>query len=165
MSLGVTGRTPSADEAHQSGPGGNSTSYLTAYDTVGAGGRRWALATFSVNSANPQHASSGPGMFVSGAIEYDFHDAYARGDGAMSDSKCPVEGCFYGSVTVGERGQVVIPAEARAELEIKARDKILVMRHPMSRGLVLAKFEDLRSFLDEFIGRLDQMQNSVEESK
>jgi bifunctional DNA-binding transcriptional regulator/antitoxin component of YhaV-PrlF toxin-antitoxin module len=30
---------------------------------------------------------------------------------------------FYGSATVGERGQIVIPAEARAELGLTPGDK------------------------------------------
>ncbi len=34
---------------------------------------------------------------------------------------------FYGSVTVGERGQIVIPAEARRDFNIKPGDKLLVL--------------------------------------
>lgn len=33
---------------------------------------------------------------------------------------------FYGAVTVSERGQVVIPAEARRDLGIEVGDKLLV---------------------------------------
>jgi AbrB family looped-hinge helix DNA binding protein len=57
--------------------------------------------------------------------------------------------CFYGSVTVGERGQIVIPLEARTELGYKPGDKLLVMRHPLYEGLMVAKFESLKGFLDE----------------
>lgn len=64
-----------------------------------------------------------------------------------------VNECLYGVVTVGERGQVVIPADARQELGLKAGDKILVMRHPVMKGLMLAKFESLRDYFDE-IGML-----------
>ena len=39
---------------------------------------------------------------------------------------------FYGSATVGERGQVVIPAEARQELGIEPGDKVLFMHHPIT---------------------------------
>ena len=38
--------------------------------------------------------------------------------------------CFYGTATVGERGQLVIPSEARTELGINPGDKLLVMKHP-----------------------------------
>ncbi|MBN2240813.1 MAG: AbrB/MazE/SpoVT family DNA-binding domain-containing protein [Dehalococcoidales bacterium] len=34
---------------------------------------------------------------------------------------------FYGSVTVSERGQIVIPAEARKDFNIKSGDKLLVL--------------------------------------
>jgi AbrB family looped-hinge helix DNA binding protein len=33
---------------------------------------------------------------------------------------------FYGSVTVSERGQIVIPVEAREDFNIKTGDKLLV---------------------------------------
>ena len=58
--------------------------------------------------------------------------------------------CFYGAVTVGERGQVVIPADARAELGIEPGDKLLIMKHPVYRGLMIAKIDALQEFLDEF---------------
>jgi len=58
--------------------------------------------------------------------------------------------CFYGSVTVGERGQVVIPAEARNDLNIRPGDKLLIMRHPVYDGLMVTKLEAFREFLDEF---------------
>ncbi len=57
---------------------------------------------------------------------------------------------FYGSVTVGERGQIVIPSEARADLGIEPGDKLLVMKHPIYSGLMVAKIDALREFVDEF---------------
>jgi AbrB family looped-hinge helix DNA binding protein len=33
---------------------------------------------------------------------------------------------FYGSTTVGERGQIVIPAEARDQLKLEKGEKLLV---------------------------------------
>ena len=36
---------------------------------------------------------------------------------------------FYGSVTVSERGQVVIPAQARKDFGIEAGEKLLVLGH------------------------------------
>jgi AbrB family looped-hinge helix DNA binding protein len=59
------------------------------------------------------------------------------------------EAMFYGSVTVGERGQIVIPAEARAELEFQPGDKLLVMRHPVHHGLMIFKFDAIREFIAE----------------
>src|SRR5438105_4586088 len=33
---------------------------------------------------------------------------------------------FYGTTTIGEKGQVVIPAEARKAMDLKTSDKLLV---------------------------------------
>ena len=46
---------------------------------------------------------------------------------------------FYGSTTVGKRGQVVIPAEARRDIDIKPSNKLLVMGGPHKNLLILAK--------------------------
>jgi AbrB family looped-hinge helix DNA binding protein len=45
---------------------------------------------------------------------------------------------FYGSVTVSERGQIAIPAEARKDFDIKTGDKLLVMAD-LEKGIVLTK--------------------------
>lgn len=68
---------------------------------------------------------------------------------------------FYGAVTVGERGQIVIPAGARMELGIQAGDKLLVMRHPVYKGLMICKIDELQSFLNEFAEFVKRMENSA----
>ncbi|MFA5113808.1 MAG: AbrB/MazE/SpoVT family DNA-binding domain-containing protein [Candidatus Margulisiibacteriota bacterium] len=47
-----------------------------------------------------------------------------------------MEGIFYDTVTVGERGQVVIPAKARRDFKIKAGDKLVVLQGLGMMGLV-----------------------------
>jgi AbrB family looped-hinge helix DNA binding protein len=47
---------------------------------------------------------------------------------------------FYGSVTVSERGQIVIPADARRDFGIKTGDKLLVFGD-VERGLGIATFD------------------------
>lgn len=47
---------------------------------------------------------------------------------------------FYGAVTVSERGQVVIPAQARRDLGIGPGDKLLVLGDPQ-QGLALMTLE------------------------
>jgi AbrB family looped-hinge helix DNA binding protein len=47
---------------------------------------------------------------------------------------------FYGSITVSERGQIVIPAEARKDFNIKTGDKLLVFGD-LERGLAIATFD------------------------
>lgn len=70
---------------------------------------------------------------------------------------------FYGSVTVGERGQIVIPAEARTELNIQAGDKLLVMRHPIYEGLMISKIDAVSDFVEEFRQSLDRMIEQAEQ--
>lgn len=69
---------------------------------------------------------------------------------------------FYGSVTVGERGQIVIPAEARVEMGIQQGDKLLIMKHPAHHGLMIFKIESARAFLDDFNAMLDHAESKEE---
>jgi AbrB family looped-hinge helix DNA binding protein len=47
---------------------------------------------------------------------------------------------FYGSVTVSERGQIVIPAEARRDFNIRAGDKLLVLGD-FEQGIAFTTFD------------------------
>lgn len=49
---------------------------------------------------------------------------------------------FYGTVTVSDRGQVVIPAEARRDLGIQVGDKLLVFGD-LAFGLAFARADDV----------------------
>ena len=51
---------------------------------------------------------------------------------------------FYGSVTVSERGQIVIPTDARKDFDIKTGDKILVLGD-LKTGLWITTFDVLGS--------------------
>ena len=70
---------------------------------------------------------------------------------------------FYGSATVGERGQVVIPAEARKKFNINPGDKVLVVSHPTASGIVLCKIDALREILSSLLGSLEKIESSVKE--
>ena len=52
---------------------------------------------------------------------------------------------FFGSVKVGERGQIVIPIEARKLFNIKPGDKLLVLGDE-KKGIALAKASLLKNF-------------------
>jgi len=54
---------------------------------------------------------------------------------------------IYGSATVGERGQIVIPADARKSLSIKPGDKLMVFAKSDMIGLI--PMEEFSHFLDE----------------
>ncbi|MBV6459007.1 MAG: hypothetical protein HONBIEJF_02146 [Fimbriimonadaceae bacterium] len=72
---------------------------------------------------------------------------------------------FYGSVTVGERGQIVIPAEARSELSIEPGDKLIVMRHPIHAGLMVFKLEGVRAYLNDFAEQLERLESQTGETE
>ncbi len=74
-----------------------------------------------------------------------------------------LEDNFYGSATVGERGQVVIPAEARKKFNINPGDKVLVISHPTASGIVLCKIDALREMLSSLLQGLDSIESAVEQ--
>ena len=57
---------------------------------------------------------------------------------------------FYGAVTVSERGQIVIPAEARRDFDIEVGDKLLVLAD-LEKGIVLAKASALIGTMTEVL--------------
>ena len=70
---------------------------------------------------------------------------------------------FYGTCTVGERGQIVIPVEARSEMGFHPGEKVVIMRHPIHKGLMVFKLDAMREFLDEFSAGLAQIEDQVNE--
>lgn len=53
------------------------------------------------------------------------------------------EQSFLGAATVGERGQVAIPAEARRAFDIDPGNKLLFFAAPNNMGLFMVKAEEL----------------------
>ena len=64
---------------------------------------------------------------------------------------------FYGAVTVSERGQVALPAQARRDLGIKPGDKLLVLGDP-EQGLALMTLETLMRNVQGSATLLEQIQ-------
>ena len=61
---------------------------------------------------------------------------------------------FYGATTIGERGQVVIPAEARKDLDLSHSTKVMVFSGgPIGDGLLLLKADTV----SEMLTRANQM--------
>ena len=71
---------------------------------------------------------------------------------------------FFGSVTVGERGQVVIPADARKRFQIEPGDKLLMMSTPDQKSLMLCRLDSLREFMNAFQEGLTRIEQSIAES-
>lgn len=63
-------------------------------------------------------------------------------------NKLALEAAFQGAATVGERGQVVIPAGARELMGVGPGDKLLVFVHPTGAGVFFVKLSDLQSFTE-----------------
>ncbi len=57
---------------------------------------------------------------------------------------------FFGTATVGERGQIVIPADARKRFDIEPGDKMLILTAPGKNGLMLCKLSAMREFMTAF---------------
>jgi AbrB family looped-hinge helix DNA binding protein len=64
-------------------------------------------------------------------------------------SKFSKDKYFFGSVKVGERGQIVIPAKARKIFKIESGDQILVFGD-INKGLGLMKATELKGFMTKF---------------
>ncbi|NLO07260.1 MAG: AbrB/MazE/SpoVT family DNA-binding domain-containing protein [candidate division WS1 bacterium] len=71
-----------------------------------------------------------------------------------------IEEQFVGAVTVGERGQVVIPAEARETMGLSPGDKLLVFNHPTGEMVCLCKLSMLER-VAAFLNRLQQEEGST----
>ncbi len=53
----------------------------------------------------------------------------------------------FGTVKVGDRGQIVVPSSARKSLDIKSGDYLLVMSTPSKDGVALIKVEVVREMI------------------
>ena len=68
---------------------------------------------------------------------------------------------FYGATTVGERGQVVIPAEARRDFEMTPATKLLVFGSRGHGGLILTKAEAVSEFITTATGMLTRFEEML----
>ena len=67
---------------------------------------------------------------------------------------------LYGTVKVGDRGQVVIPAKAREELDIKPGDLLFVMAGRSRRGIAMVKAEAMRELAEKIMSGLAEEEES-----
>ena len=83
----------------------------------------------------------------------------------LSRPKPTVEDHFHGSVTVGERGQIVIPSEVRRRYGIEPGDKLLVLTHPSGKGISLCKIDEIRAFMSTFLKAIDAAESEQSDEK
>jgi AbrB family looped-hinge helix DNA binding protein len=62
---------------------------------------------------------------------------------------------FFGSVKVGERGQIVIPKEARDTFDIKPGDSLVVFGKDKNQKLIIVKENVMRDFALKILEDLD----------
>lgn len=72
---------------------------------------------------------------------------------------------FFGSMTIGPKGQVVIPASARKELGLDTGATLLVFETPFGEGLFLLKADALEQVLAMMSKRLAQFEQVLGEHK
>ena len=80
----------------------------------------------------------------------------------INNSKNEESPKFYGSTTIGERGQMVIPAQARTDLNIRHGSKLLVFGGPHGHGIMVIKPEDMTEFIAKAMSYLSKFSEIVE---
>ncbi|GAK40848.1 transcriptional regulator [Paenibacillus sp. TCA20] len=68
---------------------------------------------------------------------------------------------FFGVVKVGERGQIVIPKQAREMYQIHAGDKLVVLGEDATRGIAVLKSDGFLQFA-EMIRTSEIMEEGIE---
>ncbi|MEI4804058.1 helix-turn-helix transcriptional regulator [Bacillus sp. NPDC077411] len=68
---------------------------------------------------------------------------------------------FFGVVKVGDRGQIVIPKEARKMYQIQAGDKLVVLGEDATKGIAFLKSENFIEFV-EMIRKAEPMEDEAE---
>lgn len=77
---------------------------------------------------------------------------------------CAKESCpFYGSTTIGEKGQVVIPQEVREKMNLQKGDKLLVFG--MGEDMVtLSKVSHYEKFEKHLSKKLESVREIIKKS-
>jgi looped-hinge helix DNA binding domain, AbrB family len=71
------------------------------------------------------------------------------------------KGKVYGAVTVGERGQLVIPADLRKDLGIKAGDRLMVFAKIDRKMISIMREEDFSDFLHKASKIISKLEGKV----
>ncbi len=74
------------------------------------------------------------------------------------------KGRAYGLVTVGERGQLVIPAELRKALNIKPGGQLMVFAKLDKKVITLMPAEDFNKFLERAARLISKLESKVKKN-
>lgn len=72
---------------------------------------------------------------------------------------------LYGTATVGTKGQVVIPAEARDALNIKPGDKLYVIGSQGKQAIGFIKEEQLEALVSKFVTMGEEFSEILQKNK
>ena len=75
---------------------------------------------------------------------------------------------FYGVTTIGTKGQVVIPAEARDQMGLQPGDKVVIMgkKHPQGFGMVcICPIAAAEKFVETLTAHLNETQATIKRVK
>jgi len=75
-----------------------------------------------------------------------------------------LKGKAYGTATVGERGQLVIPAELRKSLNIKSGDQLMVFAKLDKKIISLMPTKDFSQFLNRAAKLISKLERKVPKS-
>lgn len=63
---------------------------------------------------------------------------------------------ILGTATLNEKGQLVVPVEARNSLELNAGDKVVIMSSPHKPALILLKAEEVEAMVKNLADALNE---------
>lgn len=72
---------------------------------------------------------------------------------------------LYGTATVGTKGQIVIPADAREELGIKTGDRLYVIGSSHASAVTFIKEEQLEAFIERLNINVENFKKTVSKNK
>jgi AbrB family looped-hinge helix DNA binding protein len=75
------------------------------------------------------------------------------------------KGRISGVATVGERGQIVIPADVRKALKVEPGDKLIVLFNPDRKIVGLSPEDDFSRFLKQASKFVSQLEKKVSKNK
>lgn len=72
---------------------------------------------------------------------------------------------LYGTATVGTKGQIVIPADAREELGLAPGDRLYIAGSPDKKVLFCVKEEQLQHFINRLTDDMENARNLIQKLK
>jgi len=69
---------------------------------------------------------------------------------------------LYGTATVGTKGQIVIPVEAREELNIQTGDKLYVVGSIENKFIGFINEDELRELIDHITDNVQQYKDTLD---